>query len=495
VANEKIDTDQWLSENRCFLLAFIIPVIIRAIPELLMGRYLVGFDLMGYYFPEITTWLAEGMPLQGYTTGIPLLTTAPLFYFILIGFISIGFPLSITLKVLPSILHGFLALVMYYYARRVMAWSEKKSLLVSLFGTFYFVALRVSWDLLRNQLALSLLFVALILLQKSGNKARSYLALSMLLPLIVITNQLITVLILFIVIVTIIHRILVKELRKSINLVVASLPAILLFLYIAFLQFNVEHDVNWLVHFGFSSYSHMALTMLGLLLYCYWPLLVFVVKGIRDLKNLQLRAWVLICLVLTFISVREGVENRWVFLLTYPFAFFTVDAVATLRRVVKLKGYQHHVIAIFSIIVIVLSGSFIAMPNTAPFPYFQAWPMQKYIPSSMLQNTIALEDCPDTENALDWVNSRMEDHSLFIAHTAFYGWALQTLNVTHTQHYGWGNPAQAAEEAKTMGYTNVYTIWWVRGLGWNPPMPDAFQMVYQSNRIAIYEYQSTSNTQ
>ena len=57
------------------------------------------------------------------------------------------------LKVLPSVLLGFLGLAMYGYARRGLGWSPKKSIVPALVGTLYFVALRVSWDAFREELA------------------------------------------------------------------------------------------------------------------------------------------------------------------------------------------------------------------------------------------------------------------------------------------------------------------------------------------------------
>ena len=43
------------------LLAFTIPLVVRAIPELLMGRFLVGFDTIGYYVPNTLVYLGSGV--------------------------------------------------------------------------------------------------------------------------------------------------------------------------------------------------------------------------------------------------------------------------------------------------------------------------------------------------------------------------------------------------------------------------------------------------
>jgi hypothetical protein len=456
-----------------------------------MLPYLMGFDIMGYYIPGVNNWIANGILVQGTTTDISLLGNAPLFYLILIGINSFGLEFSLILKVLPSILHGVLASLIYFYARKTLDWSEKKSLCVSLLGTLYFVALRVSWDLLRNQLALSFFFLTLIFLNKAKKNVKHFFELSGIMILIVLTHQLLTVIMLFIFMVTIAQKILENKLESVKEITLSSIPSTLLFLYITYLNFNVEPDVNWLTHFGFLSYQHMVLTMLNFIIFCFWPLIIFVVKGFTNLKNLHLRTWVIVCLFLSFIPIMEGIQWRWVLLLTYPFAFFTVDALSNLRFGIKLRNLKLYILSIFTIIVVVFSAGFMVMPNTNPFPYFSsaAWPMQKYIPSSMLQNTIALEDCPDTENALNWISSNISNNSLLITHTAFYGWALLTLHSNQIKHYGWGNPTEAALDAKKMEYDKVYTIWWVRGYGWTPYMPEEFQMIYNSNRIAIYEYQ------
>ena len=54
----------WFRQNGYILfplLAFAIPLVVRAIPEILMGQYLVGFDTMGYYVPNTLVWLGNGV--------------------------------------------------------------------------------------------------------------------------------------------------------------------------------------------------------------------------------------------------------------------------------------------------------------------------------------------------------------------------------------------------------------------------------------------------
>ena len=122
----------------------------RAIPEILMGQYFVGFDTIGYYVPNTLTWLSNGVSFWS------LMSSAPLLYIILMGVTSIGIPLVFTLKILGPLLLGLLGFVTYHYAHKALSWSSTKSLLVALLSTLYFVALRISWDMFRSELAFSI---------------------------------------------------------------------------------------------------------------------------------------------------------------------------------------------------------------------------------------------------------------------------------------------------------------------------------------------------
>ena len=204
-------------------LAFAIPLAVRAVPEILMGPYLTGFDPLGYYVPTVLSWLSEGVDFWHF------IASAPLFYSILVGTTSLGIPIALTLKIMPSILHGFLALTIYLYASKALKWSPKKSLFTALLATLYFVALRISWDLLRSQLALAFLFVTLTLLRKEGDKQKHLVLASLTMSLVVLTNQLVAVVSLAITVALTVHALLKKEMKETRSLILVSTPASLLF--------------------------------------------------------------------------------------------------------------------------------------------------------------------------------------------------------------------------------------------------------------------------
>ena len=154
-------TKDWIAHNKYIIfpvLAFVIPLAVRTIPEILMGPYILGFDTMGFYVPNTLLWLHNGINLWSF------LAVAPLLYAILMSIVVSGGSLVFVLKIISPLLLGFLGLSIYAYAKKGLGWSPHKSTFVALLGTVYFVALRASWDQLREELGLVFFFVVLLLL-------------------------------------------------------------------------------------------------------------------------------------------------------------------------------------------------------------------------------------------------------------------------------------------------------------------------------------------
>ena len=173
--------------------AFVTPFLLRAVPEVLMGPYAVGFDTMGHYVPSALLWL------NGDLTFFSILGTAPLFYSIIVSLVSLGGSLVMVLKVVSVVFEGFLGLSIYGYAQSGLGWSPKKSIATAFLGTLYFVALRVSWDSLRNMIGLVFFFVVLTLFSLSERKGFSwkrYGLLSLAMVAVILSHQLVSVLML-----------------------------------------------------------------------------------------------------------------------------------------------------------------------------------------------------------------------------------------------------------------------------------------------------------
>ena len=476
------------------LLAFFIPLVVRAIPEILMGPFVVGFDTLGYYVPNTLVWLRNGVGFWNF------MAVAPFLYVLLMGVTSVGVPIVISLKVMSPLLLGFLGLAVFSYANKTLSWSPKKSLLVVLFATLYFVALRVSWDMLRSELALIFLFVTLIFLKKDGNPLKNGVLLSLAMLSVVFAHQLIAVVMFAMVLATVIRLYLDKTMVELHRLVVCSVPAGVLFFvivyanYAASSQFSViggfpgQGSGGFMALFGFASYTDLVVDTLGFLVFCYLPLIPLLVIGARRFKsNLQLKAWiswVLISLLVVIISPNAFFAvfpYRWTLLLTYPLAFYAAEAFAS----IKLNAYKAGV----GLMLAILSVGFIALPTNSPFPYYVAFP--KYVPTSMLQNTVSLSDSQDTANALQWIQNNMPNDGHLLVHDAFYGWASLTLDRSQLIPYGYDNPEATAQKLIEHGSEYpLYLIWWVNGTGWHGQrtVSSAFRLVYESGRIAVFIY-------
>jgi hypothetical protein len=487
----------WLKPKESFLLpflAFATPFAVRAIPEVLMGPFVVGFDTVAYYVPNTLAWLTGGVNFWGF------MATAPFLYVLLMGVTYVGVPAVTSLKVMSPLLLGLLGIAVYSYANKTLAWSSKKSLLVVLFSTLYFVALRVSWDMLRSELALIFLFVTLIFLERDGSPRKNGVLLSLAMLSVVFAEQLVAVIMFAIVLVSVAHLWLSKKMRAAGTVAVSAVPAVFFFLVIVYANyvtssafsvvtgFPAQSSAGWMALFGFASYPDLVANTLGFLVFCYLPLIPLLVLSARRFgKNLQLSAWVcwvLFAVLLAMISPNASfsvLPYSWILLLTYPLAFFAADAFARLKLNLCRVGV--------GLMLATLSLGFIFLPNSMAFPYFVLFP--SYVPTSMLQNTVSLRDCQGTVNALKWAKANMNNDSRLLVHDAFHGWASLTLNSSQVIPYGYANPAAYAQSLVDNGSEcQLYLIWWVNGSGWNGQLTvsSVFSEVYVSGKMAVYAY-------
>jgi hypothetical protein len=485
------------------ILAFAVPFLTRAVPEVLMGHYIVGFDTIAYYVPSITSWLRGGADVWS------VFGSAPLFYAIVASAVALGSPLVTVLKIVPVFLHGFLGLSMYGYANKGLGWSPKKSGLAALIGTVYFVAMRVSWDLLRNELAIIFLFVTLTLLSKEERAPRSWklhslLSLSMM--SVVLAHQLVCIIMIGIVIVFIALRVLRHNYSKVALLFATSLPAILFFAFVYLSPSVGANPIDFTANFGwplssFSSYPSMLLGEAGFFLHCYLPLVPLVLLGARRSVSLELKAWLLVTTILLFIPIITLSNYRWTLLFVYPLALLATDSISAVKLVSwkRFKITKRRVVIIYLVAVLsVLTVGFMIQTPETPFFYFRADGLNPFIyqiPSAMLQNTISVNDCQDTDKSLQWFNNNTEENALLLTHRAFYGWAIMSLSKGQIVLYEFGDPVAAAQNATLTASGSVYLIWWTDGVGWYgfPTVPTPFQEVYHSGRIAIYRYLTNSS--
>lgn len=469
-----------------FLLSFLIPSVVRVLPEILMGKYIVGFDTVSYYVPVTLRWIDDGVGF------FEFVAYAPLFYVLLVGLFSLGVPLAVSLKVLPPLLYGFLGVAIFLFSRKVLGWSYLKGLFASCLATLYFVALRISWDMLRSELGLIFLFAFLIFLHigsaKSLRKSFGLLLPSM--ALVVLSHQLVSVIMFTIVFVLVLQKLVRQEYVAVRNLVLSALPSVFLFALVVYSKFVASlpsaNQSGWFSLFGFSSFSDTVWGTLGFLLFCYLPLFPFVIVGFWKVKSLELKVWVFWCLIGIALAVAFPVfvvGYRWALLLVFPLVFFAAEGVERFNFDVWKR--------VFLACSIFLSLSIVFLPTEYAFPYFRAFPY--YVPSSMLQNSVSLSDCEDVVRALAWVDAGLGSDGVLLVHDAFHGWALLYLSgSSRVVCYGYGDPEVAAWELFETGVRRLFVVWWVSAEGWHgqASLSSCFVEVFRSGRIAVYAYDS-----
>ena len=499
ISAAKVVNFRLISRSKAFLLlAFLIPMGFRVIPEILMGHFVVGFDPLGYYIPYTLTWLREGVNFWSFTGAAPFL------YLLLIGITSLGVPIVFSLKVMSPLLLGFLGLVVFFYANKILSWSSKKSLLAALFATLYFVALRVSWDMLRSELALIFLFLAMILLEKDDHRPLlNGVLLSIAAFLVVFAHQIVGAILIAIITIAIIRSYLGKQMSKLRKIVICSIPAVLLFStivivdgvsseYFAITGFSQDSEIRNAL-FGFTSSVDLLLNTVGFFAFCYLPLIPLLWIGYKRIKNsLQLKVWIFLIFAAMFLIFASAniffgiLPYRLILLLTYPFSFYAAEAFSS------LKSNRHKVC--LGLMLATFTVGFMVLPYNSPFTYYTLFPT--YVPRSMLMNTVPQSDCQDTVNALQWARNNMPSNSRLLVHTAFYGWASLALDSSQFVPYGFGNAVTAATELEKNGSSHqYYLIWWVNCSGWfgQPDLASNFTSVYESGRIAIFTFDSPSN--
>jgi len=493
----------WLKSHRNIffpLLAFSVPCLLRAIPEVLMWPYVTGFDTMAYYVPNTIIWIRDGINLWGFVS------IGPLFYTILVSIVAAGAPLILTLKVFSPLLLGFMGLSLYLLAQRGLNWSPIKSTATAFIGTLYFVALRVSWDLLRNELGLIFFIITLALLSKKKyTSLNHYALLSFLMLMVVLSHQLVAVIMLGTIALAVALDLVRKRSRAAVNLAAASLPSAVFFVIFyffsvppsGFIDYSTDAGAPLASWIGFPSYQSMLLSEAGFFLYCYLPLLPLALFGFKKLDSFQLKSWFLIVLVLSIIPFAFVSNFRWILMLTYPLAFCVVEACSRLKSFKwKYSRIAVHKLAIAYVILstVVLSFGFMIFSPEKPSLYFNSGAINSYsyqIPTSLLQNTLSISDCKHTVDSLLWLNAKMNSSSILLTHRAFYGWATTTIDNGQIVNYEFGDPANAARTISSEnGSLQIYLIWWTEGQGWYgmPTVPLLFKEVYHSERIAIYSY-------
>jgi len=153
-----------IEAHRFALAAFLIPLGVRSIPEILVGPYPIGWDTITYYVPYTLDWS------RGRFDHLGIVGVAPLLYLISVPLYDLvrADPIYI-FKVAGPILYGTMIFALYRFLRLSAGLVVRDASFVAILTSVYFVTLRIGWDMYREVMGIAFILFSLPLLSRSLN--------------------------------------------------------------------------------------------------------------------------------------------------------------------------------------------------------------------------------------------------------------------------------------------------------------------------------------
>jgi len=426
-----------------FVLTFVAFVGIRGIAEIQAGELPAGWDPINYYAPWTVAYMNQGI-LNQHFIGAP-----PLVFTLIILMTNLTQNVWLAIKILAPILYGVLGLSVLYFTRSYLSWDKRKSMICALLLMSQTAALRLSWDLFKNQLAISLLFFQLPLIfsasKNSGRKTK--LAIIVLSLFIVLAHQFVAV-VYFVILLSIILK---KRKATSFKkfLLYANLPALIIFVGIFVIYsggteasllaypdigtidfFKVIHYVdaptfsifkNYLSLYG--SYSNLLTQSMTLFILLYAPLLPLVLFGFWNDESLTpFLTLNLIGAFLPLVSPSFALLDfmRWMWMLIYPFSIYATNALFKLinysknqvgfysksKKKIHLISREKIAVTIYLLFLIVFA--FFYVVGDARLIYT---PIEGYVPTSLSDKPISNEAMHNIVSDIEWLNELHQNKS------------------------------------------------------------------------------------
>jgi hypothetical protein len=488
---------QSLSSYRYALGATLFGLILRAIPEFWAGTHLIGFDTF-FYAGELSR-LNSCFQLLGLPSELALgAITCPL--------AMVAGPVM-AMKICASLLYGLLGLSVFHFSKVHLKRTDPTSLFITAFVLLQIAALRMSWDLYRNLLAVSLLLITLTILSPPRSRTKGILVTGLLI-VIALTHQLIAALFLLIILAVFVWELVRRELtlaKESLLLLIPLLIFTILSVLVIYPTTMYEVSSNmWL----FKSNTTILVPLGWFVAALYLPTAIPAIIGAG--RNRFLVGWATVIIVILFLIIigvplGASLYDRWALMLFIPLGVFGAVGLLSIGRFFmgflksRVRFVQSHCKLVHGIILLAsllpygtLAWTFMITPISRPYWYFdnpEIWNVGSGIPSTMQQNSIAFSDEQYVLSAFRWLNETMRNGDVLLTHSAFYGWALLYLRKDRPIiDYG-SNLTVGMTQAERSGFSCEYVIWFVPNYGWDGPDPSlvGWNLVFKDGSIVIYD--------
>jgi len=452
-------------KKHAIILSFIIPVIVRAIPEI-QFPYPIGFDTP-LYFAFAKYHAQEGLwpPYRLFQTVI------------LGGLYTIGIDAVIAMKILPTIIFGLFGLSIYLLAKNYLQWNNTKSLLTSIITTLSIANLRISWDM--HDLMLGLVFLTLTI--STIKKPQNTIAFLIFATLTILAHQLTAIILISILLILTLTDF--KDKHYPIRLIILFIG------FILFIYFNIDYllKLYWIPSFTYPSFQSIVYESQNIIMIMklYLPILPLSIAGY--FKDKIMATWLILALLgslSTIISpsfLLGGVLPwRYVLLLAVPLAIYTTN---TLWKI-KIKFGKNQTITI-AIILLIHLATFTFLGLKIVPAYYE---IPSKIPSNMVQTSIPLYDIEPTITLLNQI--RNEQNITLLVYGDFVGWASYYTNAKVIGFGGTYNEGPDLQQVltKIARKDNLYLLYWndqeAYLLG--------FKKISQQGNLALYKYSNTA---
>jgi hypothetical protein len=522
--------------RRYLLASFLVPTLVRAIPEVVSFPWPIGYDTVYLYAPLIHVFQIYGF-FPGLFYCIYMKYYSLPFYIIIggLGILSQADPFLI-LKVVAPFLCGFLGFSIFYFCSHFLGWGDEKSLFCTILSTVYFVSLGLSFGFFRNILSLGFFFLA-VSETKNLNKWKNTALFSLLSFMCAFSHEVVTLILLFVMIYIILAWIYDRWRGKSTvsmrGLVGPSLSVLFCVLFTLLYMGNfglyssgglLNNKLSILVDYTSWKWEDVGFYpttidlghhILLFFLFCYAPLLPFVLWGYFKCRPLDAMSLLLLgASFMPLVLPHSALPYwwRWMIILVFPFTVYTSNALfpsegETIVRkwlenvfyylekryssqnptskILGVRFSRRRIFLAFVVLVSVLSFTFMVFPYEHPFPYYSNTVIQLYFPPSMQANTFPISECDEAMLATIWLNWNMPQNSCLIAHEKLLGWARLNINFRPIYSYSGVNTGllQALEQSSLYNSTYVITTWnydyFIRTSGFN--------LVFNLGQIEVFK--------
>jgi hypothetical protein len=501
--NTKLTVSDWLIFGTIFLMAAGI----RSIPEIKVGYWPIGYDTLNAYLPALMKFDGNfGRWIFG----------ADLYYILAYPFIHlVHFDGALVVKISGCVLFGALTAGLYLFVRKYLDCGKVQSLLVGLVFMVQLAALRLSWDLFRNMLALIFLLPATYCLY-ANHKIKNHILLLIFSFLIVLSNPLVAGLWFVMVTAWLVYKLWLREWHNVLSITLGVLPAVAMFFLMLnaptgnsfgghlFTQTDPDRVMGYFTNYSKDNTFETLKTTITTVFWTYFRFLIWpALYGFWILrKHVLLSVLTLWLLLGTFSSLLfQGfglfVWDRWLFMLVVPFSIYAVAGLWDLgTRLSGLKIWGKAkwkswllwvlgglVMASYIGLFVWQNLPFVTVPSKEAKAPFLNNQINAYLPPSMLNNSVGFENINDILNCINYLNEKGVDKSVIVLDHRYLGIFL--LNFDYANDYVFSYQWSKRISQKTLNQLKVQNIGPVYTV-WDHTTITGFERVYRSGNMVVY---------